>query len=428
DGQPEVIVEGGILDGATGAIKATFSQAMIGTFAVSDVDADGKLDIVSGSQVYGPDGVLRFSTGATGYAYPDARILTGGPAIADLDHDGIPEVIAVYFATHQMAVWHYDPTKAEKFSFVRTGIDINGPFSESACPGGSHGNKNGGGPATVGDFNADGTPDVALAGGVGYAVLDGQKLMDASVAPADTFLFVKPTQDCSSAGTGSSLFDFDGDGKVEVVYGDERKLRIYEGATGTVLWETCNTTGTLSEYPVIADVDNDGEADIVAVSNAFGAAHGQAYFCDGTMTAGVRVFSSKAGTWVRTRRTWNEHAYHVTNVNEDGSIPAVEPTNWKDPLLNNFRQNKQPGQEFSAPDVVISLLSPACDEGAYGLVATVRNIGESVLPPGVPVGFYLGSVAPSNLLGTGTTTLPLYPAQAERRRETDRGRWRSELA
>ncbi|MCS6899908.1 MAG: VCBS repeat-containing protein, partial [Polyangiaceae bacterium] len=35
DGKPEVVVEGGILHGATGATKAIFSPAMVGTFAVS---------------------------------------------------------------------------------------------------------------------------------------------------------------------------------------------------------------------------------------------------------------------------------------------------------------------------------------------------------------------------------------------------------
>jgi hypothetical protein len=30
----------------------------------------------------------------------------------------------------------------------------------------------------------------------------------------------------------------------------------------------CNTTGTLWEYLVVADVDNDGQADIVVASNA----------------------------------------------------------------------------------------------------------------------------------------------------------------
>ena len=54
------------------------------------------------------------------------------------------------------------------------------------------------------------------------------------------------------------MFDFDGDGKAEVVYSDQNRLRVFEGPTGNILIERCNTTATLIEYPVIADVDNDG--------------------------------------------------------------------------------------------------------------------------------------------------------------------------
>ena len=66
--------------------------------------------------------------------------------------------------------------------------------------------------------------------------------------------------------TSPALADFDGNGQAEVIYGDQEYLRIYDGPTGEVLFETCNTTGTLYEYPLVADVDNDGHADIVAIA------------------------------------------------------------------------------------------------------------------------------------------------------------------
>jgi hypothetical protein len=116
---------------------------------------------------------------------------------------------------------------------------------------------------------------------------------------------------------------------------------------------------------------------------------------------------------VRTRRVWNQHSYHVTNVNEDGSIPKVELPNWKQPGLNNFRQNKQPGSEFAAPDAIVSLGSSRCTPGPFTLTAVVRNIGQSVLPPGGTVSFFEGEPASGKLLGTAQTTLLLYPAQSE---------------
>jgi hypothetical protein len=142
----------------------------------------------------------------------------------------------------------------------------------------------------VADFNGDGFPDLALAGGLGYVILDGKKVMDPSVPDNQTFLWTQDTQDCSSAATGSSIFDFNGDGKAEVLYSDEIQFRIYDGPTGNVLFEACNTTGTLIEYPIVADVDNDGQADIIVASNAY------AFNCNGVKTSGSAPVASGTST------------------------------------------------------------------------------------------------------------------------------------
>ena len=406
DGAPEVISSGGILDGAKGTLKALYSVTPHNFIVVSDIDVDGKLDVVTGRQGFHGDGSLFVDTG----------LGSGGalwPAVADFDKDGKPEVVVVDNDLHTVFLWRYDAAQPGGFSVVRAPIDINKDLDPNLCPVGNWGNQHGGGPPTVADFNGDGFPDIALAGGVGYAVLDGKKLLDPAVADKDTFLWVKQTQDCSSASTGSTVFDFDGDGKAEVVYSDERYLRIYEGPTGAVLWETCNTTGTLIENPVIADVDNDGHADIVAVSNSY--ANGSAlYQCNDGVNisqSGVRIFGDTEGKWVRTRRVWNQHAYHITNIEEDGTIPAKEPANYTQPGLNNFRQNKQPGSEFAAPDATVSV-APRCF-GDYGLAATVRNVGEAALPAGVVVGFYAGAVPSGTPLGASSTVKVLYSAESE---------------
>jgi hypothetical protein len=406
DGAPEVISEGGILDGAKGTVKASYSATPHNFMVVSDIDADGKLDVVTGRQGFRGDGALFVDTGL---GSPGAL----WPAVADFDKDGKPEVVVVDNDLHTIFLWRYDAAQPGGFSVVRAPLDINKDLDPNLCPMGDWGNKHGGGPPTVADFNGDGFPDVALAGGVGYAVLDGKKLVDPAVAGDDTFLWIKQTQDCSSASTGSTVFDFDGDGKAEVVYSDERFLRIYEGPTGAVLWETCNTTGTLIENPVIADVDNDGHADIVAVSNSY-ANVSPLYQCnDGVhmSQAGVRIFGDTEGRWVRTRRVWNQHAYHITNIEEDGTVPAKELPNYTQPGLNNFRQNKQPGSEFAAPDAVVSA-APWCFSD-YGLAATVRNVGEAALPAGVVVGFYAGAPPNGVLLGAASTVKVLYSAESE---------------
>ena len=400
DGSPEVLVEGRVLDGKTGATKVKLLGSTYSTAA--DIDNDGQLDIVHARGAHNFAGGVMVTTGLDGVF----------PAVADFDLDGKPEVAAISNGgatlKHHLVIWRYNPDMPDNVEIIRDGIDINGSLNPNLCPPGSAGSKQGGGPPTIADFNGDGTPDVAVAGGVGYAVFDGTKLMDPNVPDADTVLWIKQTKDCSSAVTGSSVFDFDGDGSAEVVYSDEHYLRIYRGSTGEEIWSTCNTTGTLRELPLIADVDNDGHADIVAVSNNY-----SGITCEGGKQTGVRIFGDANGQWVRTRRIWNQHAYHVSNVNEDGTIPAMEQPNWTLDGLNNFRQNVQPQGEFSAPDLVVRL-KRQCEPDLTGLIGQVRNIGEASAPSGVPVYFFEGDPdMGGTLMGMGVTSKTLYPAEAE---------------
>ncbi len=74
------------------------------------------------------------------------------------------------------------------------------------------------------------------------------------------------TQDASSAVTGTSVFDFQGDLKAEVLYNDECFFRVFEGSDASILYERPNSHRTATEYPIVVDVDGDGNSEIVVVS------------------------------------------------------------------------------------------------------------------------------------------------------------------
>lgn len=102
----------------------------------------------------------------------------------------------------------------------------------------------------------------------------------------------------------------------------------------------------------------------------------------------------------------------MTNIEEDGTVPAAETSNWSVSRLNNFRQNVQPEGEFSAPDLVVTGRAECLD--GLRAYARVRNIGQASVPAGVKVGFYEGDPDQGGvLLGTGATTKVLYPAEAQ---------------
>jgi hypothetical protein len=116
--------------------------------------------------------------------------------------------------------------------------------------------------------------------------------------------------------------------------------------------------------------------------------------------------------WVVTRKVWNQHAYSVTNIEEDGTVPRAPQRNWTVAGLNNFRQNKQPGLEFAAADAIVSVTG-SCSNGGVDYRITVRNIGEAPLPPGVRVELVATPATAPMTLVAFVTSRTLGPTQAE---------------
>ncbi|MGK4003320.1 CARDB domain-containing protein [Sorangium sp. So ce1036] len=204
--------------------------------------------------------------------------------------------------------------------------------------------------------------------------------------------WMRVTEDNSSRATGSSVFDFNGDGAAEVIYNDECYFRIYDGVTASVLFKEHSPSRTRTEYPVVADVDNDGNAEIVfATSN-------ESDHCDEgrDFNNGLEVWGDPNDLWVPARRIWNQHGYHVTNVLESGAIPAQEPESWKSyggRAYNLYRSN--PRSSGIAPDLALSGIQMASPDATCGeltdnidITVRVENQGDLRVGPGVVVSFH----------------------------------------
>jgi hypothetical protein len=382
DGKVEIVLRGSVVEGATGTLIWKGSKGCGAYGVAADLDGDGKMEVICGNVVYKHDGTL---------VWAKEKILAGSVALADLDGDGDPEIITTLSGEHALYAHHHDGT------LMFGPIDINQGKANLGddCKG------CGGGPPTIADFDGDGKPEIAAAGGYGYVIFED----DGSPK------WFKTTQDLSSRATGSSVFDFEGDGKAEVVYGDELVLRIYGGASGDVLFSHCNTSGTLQEYPVIVDVDNDNHAEIVVANNNY------AFKTCGDGSAsktGIRVLGDTKNNWVRTRRIWNQHTYHVTNIDEDGKVPQKEAQNWKNPHLNNFRQNVQPGGLFDAPDLQVARVADGVCSTSIKISAVVKNQGAAKVVAGVNVSlYYRDPVAGDVKLQTRKTKTTVFPSGQE---------------
>ncbi len=392
DGKPEIVAGGVVFDAAgkliadNGPFAGSHDNNYGAVSIIADIDGDGKQEVLSGNSAFDQKGthVLWANGQADGY-----------PAIADLDGDGKPEIVVVSTGTVRV-----QDAKGKVLATL--------PFP--AGVGGA------GGPPTIADFNGDGKPDFSTAGGKGYMVFTY-----VASPPAITLLWQSVTQDSSSNRTGSSVFDFQGDGSAEVVYGDECYFRIYDGKTGATLFQDASSSATIHEYPVIADVDGDNNTEIVVVSNdlnhsgANPAVKCTAYTAAEKPRHGVFVYGDAADSWVRTRRVWNQHAYHVTNISADGSLPTPEPVSWVGPLgLNNYRQSSQGAGVYNAPDLQVSLAAnlAGCPASIH-LDALVQNHGSLGVAAGVKVSFYAGTSAAGAPIAEAFTKTALLPGQFE---------------
>ena len=490
DGKPEIVREGWVFDGATGKLRAappanyaTYSQGIASVLA--NLDADPRVELTNGARVWELDPVANAWVEDT--TYSQARPTgPGWSAIADFNpFDGQKKPEIAVATTDLLTIFKTDHS-------VFMGMQI-------AVPGG------GGGPPTVADFDGDGLPEVALAGRAYYTVFDpdcqatprpGGKCADrthcdfaAGGACPDRILWSRGTQDITSNTTGSSIFDFEADGKAEAVYADECFARVYSGVDGRVLFSQYHSSCTWLENPIVADVDGDFRAELVVPNNTACGPVGVGQACTlnidaqgvdtqfaglvcqkptdcvsgvcdqgycrcttsadccadkdvtkcegfGTKCAnppagtagagktcranhpkglqGIRVYEDAADRWVRSRTIWNQHAYAVTHVNEDGTIPKTSSwaNNWVTPGLNNFRQNV-PGTA-DAKDIsdltAQAGYSFACNSsGGAQLTSQACNRGTAPVGAGVSVGFYVAGAK----VCSARTTQPLDPGKCE---------------
>ncbi len=458
DGTPSVLWRTTLPDGSRDLYGGDACQW--GGISLFDVDDDGRPEVFFEGAFWDADGVRRGTL--PGWTRNPS---TGVPMpLGDYDGDGRVEAVA------GNATWEYDPgsgafaveggfstTAAAGFTAVADFGDFpaaggvpgepevvvvsSGVVTVRTLRGGIVGSvrtstRGSGGPPTVADFDGDGVREIGVAFGGSYEVFE---VTDAGLSR----LWSQSSQDLSSSRTGSSVFDFNGDGQAEVVYGDECFVRVYQGTDGTVLFSQARFSSTWTEYPIVADVDADGSAEIVMGASgacnpdycpgvdpifaglrcagaedcpsgrcedgfcrcaddtecprSYGcadAASGGERVCRALhrdCAAGIRVYRDARDGWTASRRIWNQHAYHVSNVEEDGTVPrssAVRP-NWSDPSLNNFRQNVQGelGDE-AGPDLTIrSVLAVCAGMDGTRMEAEICNRGAVFLDTGLQVLF-----------------------------------------
>ncbi len=334
-----------------------FSRALGGRWPtvplLADITGDGILDIVV-AHGWTLEVIDYFNGGETAWSRtlpdpigsPNTHGTFGGPAVADLTGDGRPEIIINW--GHVIEALRDDGSVLWRYETNRT--DLYRPS-----------------PITVADVTGDGQVNLVTASAVRSGFFIWNHLMMV-LDHQGNLVWEQDVGDTTASASGVAAQDLTGNGAWEILWnGSEDGFLIINGADGKRLFnEPWTASGTIVEYPTLADVTGNGEAEIVTAGRN-----------------GIFVIGHP-GRWVDSRPVWNQHHYHINNINNDWSIPFVEENSWQ---LHNTYRTQSPERD------------PACAT-IDGIPIPPRFVGllpgaGTVLPAGTPL-VLSGRVIPVN--------------------------------
>jgi large repetitive protein len=373
-GKPEIIVGTTVINSTDGSIRwARDSHTINGLYStVADLDLDGTPEVVNGGRAYKADGTLKWSFTSEGLA-------AGLTAIGKFGDDPYPEIVLVTLLPNTPAVYLLDHNGNIKWGPVlMRNLDPSDPYIGLNF---LH-------QPIIADIDGDGEMEIGVRGESRFFVLDKNGMLKRTITLHNDY------PDYSTA----TVYDLNGDGKPELLIYANQWFRIFDGQSGRLLYSESISSGGMDAEPnvVVADVDGDGQAEIVVVS-----------------FEGIKVYRSGSGQWVSARKIWNQNDYHVTNVNDDGSIPQYESPSW---LLNNtFRTQARVDQypnPYLTPNLTASYLRAEQAGTSMNLAVRVGNGGAVASAPTVTVTYFDGNPNSGGIvIGTASTTKALSPGE-----------------
>ncbi len=310
-----------LADGAAGDWDKVVNSAPVAV----DILPGGNLELVSGSLIYTVPNLNRGST-ATLTVAQDMNALAGddffpklvndlieygednfsSTSVADFDDDGDLDVFisgALNDPNGKTAVFYWDISAGT----VQTHLPID-PMDPNGWPWGA-------GRVNMGDIDGDGLLEaVYVAGNQMYALeLVGGVL---------TQKWNITINDSRSGVIAVTVYDFQNDGVPEIVYRDAQNIAIIDGPTGlTTLWSYSCKSHTWTEGPIVADMNGDGDTDIVVPCFRNDATFSINAPIQQQALGELRVFFSDENDWLPTRKVWNQGPYFVSNINDDLTVP-----------------------------------------------------------------------------------------------------------
>ena len=339
DGHPEVYVRNKVYNAENGKLLVEasttntassfahwthYTHRKLSSPMVADFTGDGNPELILGNEIY--QVTITNLNGTSGNAAtlwkqtspPGSVPSDGHPQVADFNQDGYLDVFIsirntdVVNGTVYLYVWDVHN------STVSSPMVVNTTHSGKSIP-------------LIADIDNDGSMEVVIQNAWENTTKRIQAYRYNAAAGSFSMIWgMQPDEDSFS--NSFTAFDFNQDGLLELIICDQSTLKIVNGSgkshithQDTVPVYVLNTFSfsetTIMQYPVIADVDADGAAEIVSVGSTK-----------------LNIFKSSGQPWAPARPVWNQYLYNVTNINKDLTVPS--------PLFNN-------ATAFTDPDGVV---------------------------------------------------------------------------
>lgn len=222
----------------------------IGAVRVADIEGDGKDDILVGEGQWGDIVALNALNGARKWTYPNIEHGTTNIAVGNLDADGAKEIVhgAGFSSTGEDHLYVYD---AQTRTMEWQSYDIGGPF---------YGLDNG-------DFDADGAPEFLYAAFVTNSGYDDGVWFTHNAITKNLETTGPPTNTSFSGLWRVKCANVDADPQMEIFFtassGYDGYISCVDGLTHVEQFRTASQNGEATHTLAIADVDNDGQLEIV---------------------------------------------------------------------------------------------------------------------------------------------------------------------
>lgn len=314
----------------------------------ADLDLDGDQEIVHNMRILDLDGSLLWDE-AVDASYEKMA----NPILAQVDDDDAPEL--VWLTQTGFSVRDDDGTVLAEDDTIK--------WSEHR--------KRNVSLMCAGDFDADGLMELAYPDGDYLRAIDDD----------GNQLWSTPIEDPSGGGA-CSVFDFDLDGRHEILHTDERQLSIRDGLTGQALYADRDWDSVTNlEHALVVDLDHDGSVEIIGISTG---GH------DNVPSPRIKIYSHADRAWPPGFPGWYGTNWSGVGRRSDGRIPHTADASWLETGIWRG-QPATPGIGMDLRPEVVDACISSCEleEAEVRLAVRVANVGSEEAHEEGRLGVYL---------------------------------------